>query len=179
MLNVFHCTPPASIHSLFRLLRRSHYDYAKEPFWLGWQRPTSPVKLRRRRWRMLSATRPSRHTAAAMRWRSPQVDGSMGGILRTTSVSQRGAHAWRQAQLISAIPTLKRLVPVRRFRVTAQHHDADDCDSHSDQHHRQHGWSSYRRPGFLIHGIRSLRLATPRATNAERPTPGGANHPPS
>jgi hypothetical protein len=28
----------------------------------------------------------------------------MGGILRTTSVSQGDAHAWRQAQLTSAIP---------------------------------------------------------------------------
>ena len=34
MLNVFHCNPPLHIHSLFCLLRRSHYDYAKEPF--GW-----------------------------------------------------------------------------------------------------------------------------------------------
>jgi hypothetical protein len=40
----------------------------------------------------------------------------MGGILRTTSVSQRDAHAWMQAQLISAIPTLKWLAPVQRFR---------------------------------------------------------------
>jgi hypothetical protein len=34
----------------------------------------------------------------------------MGGMLRTTSFSQREADAWRQAQLISAIPTLKWLV---------------------------------------------------------------------
>jgi hypothetical protein len=36
---------------------------------------------------------------------------------------------------MSAIPTLKWLVPVQRFRVAAQHHDADDCNSHSDQNH--------------------------------------------
>ena len=38
---------------------------------------------------------------------APQAHGSMGGIWRITSVSQRGAHTWMQAQLISAIPTLK------------------------------------------------------------------------
>jgi hypothetical protein len=50
-------------------------------------------------WTSLSAERRTRE--------APQVDGSMGGILRTTSVSQRGAHAWRRAELIFAILTLK------------------------------------------------------------------------
>jgi hypothetical protein len=35
MSNVFHCNPPLHIHSLFRLFRQRHYDYAKELFWLG------------------------------------------------------------------------------------------------------------------------------------------------
>jgi hypothetical protein len=36
MSNVFHCNlPPLNIHSLFRLFRQRHYDYAKELFWLG------------------------------------------------------------------------------------------------------------------------------------------------
>jgi hypothetical protein len=26
-------------------LRRSHYDYAKEPFWLGWQRLQLPREI--------------------------------------------------------------------------------------------------------------------------------------
>jgi hypothetical protein len=43
MLNVFHCTP--RFNSLFRLLRQSHYDYAKEPFWLGWQRLQLPREI--------------------------------------------------------------------------------------------------------------------------------------
>src|SRR5712664_2748358 len=42
MSNVFHCNlPPLLIHSLFRLLRQSHYDYPKELFLLG--RATSPA----------------------------------------------------------------------------------------------------------------------------------------
>jgi hypothetical protein len=46
MSNVFHCNlPPLHIHRLFRLLRQSHHDYAKEPFWLGWERLQLPCEI--------------------------------------------------------------------------------------------------------------------------------------
>jgi hypothetical protein len=36
MPNKFHCNlPTLNIHRLFCRLRKSHYDYAKEPFWLS------------------------------------------------------------------------------------------------------------------------------------------------
>jgi hypothetical protein len=45
MLNIFHGDlPPFYDHSLFRLLRQSHYDYPRELFWLGGQRLQLPAR---------------------------------------------------------------------------------------------------------------------------------------
>jgi hypothetical protein len=73
---------------------------------------------------------------------------------------------------ISAIPTLKWFVPVQRFRVAAQHHEADDCNSHSDQTIASMAGAASDDLDFQF--TESVpAFSYPRATNAERPTPRG------
>jgi hypothetical protein len=60
------------------IMRKNHF---------GWAGSNFPVKLRRRRWRTLLETRQNRRIAGRRTREAPQVDGSMGGILRTTTLT--------------------------------------------------------------------------------------------
>jgi len=46
MLNIFHCNFPRFISTGYSgSLRQSHYDYAKEQFWLGWNVSSFPREI--------------------------------------------------------------------------------------------------------------------------------------
>jgi hypothetical protein len=80
------------------------------------------------------------------------IHSGSGAPSRCLPPAQAAAQAATAPSSVAAAKENARMIVLCRDRAIAAFESAN---------HRQYGWSSYRRSGFLIHGIRSLRLATP------------------